>query len=166
MQKILNNGKYLRYIKSIAKSFAYKYHLDWEDLLQDFFLGLLHGTNASIEHVGYNKIKHERRKGMTGHCELNDFKFNPVEVLKEVKETSKKMDSIAFREFMIDMLTPLSDVERKFFLLAIKGYTKHEIVSEIRKEFPISNGDFWEMAKEIDYGKWENAYKQDGKIYY
>lgn len=162
----MSSEKYLQFIKGVVKRFACKYGLDREDLLQDFFLYLLHGNNTSVEHVGFNRLKYERRRGVTGHRELNDFKFNPVEALREVRETHRKLDSIEFREFMIDMLTPMSPVERKFFLLAIKGYTKPEIVVEIRKEFPISNADFWEMAKETDYSSWGNAYKQDGKVYY
>lgn len=162
---ILRDEKYLRYITIIAKKFAFKFQLEWQDLLQDYFAALLSGNNTTIEHVGLSKIMTEKRKGITGHRELKDFKFNSIEVLKEVKESHKKMTSIEFREFMIDMLTPLTGIERKFFLLAIKGYTKHEIVNEIRKEFPISNDNFWEMAKKIDYGKWENSYKQDGRVY-
>ncbi len=165
VELILQDEKYLKYIKRVAKQFACRFRLDWEDILQDYFTALLSGNNTTIEYVGLSKVRSEYRKGITGHRELNDFRFNPIEVLKEVKESHRAMDSIEFREFMIDMLTPMSVSERKFFLLAIKGYTKHEIVAEIRKEMPISNDNFWEMAKEIDYGKWENAYKQDGKIY-
>lgn len=144
---------------------ACKFNISSEDVVQEFFLALLEGNNTRIEWIAYGIVQTEYRKGIVGHRNLKDFNFHPMESLKAVRLQAKESTDIEFREYMIDMLRPLSEVERKFFLMAIKGYTRHEIMEDIRKSFPISNENFYKMAKEIDYSRWEYSYKQDGRVY-
>jgi hypothetical protein len=128
-------------------------------------VALLEGFNTTLELSCIPFISKEKKKGMIGEDDWNKFEWHGEKVYNMIKDANKGMLNTQFVDFMIDLLRPLNQLERKFIMLAIKGFTRVEIQEEIRKEVPISNGSFYKIVKSVDYSRWGESYKKDGKVY-
>lgn len=165
VEAILKDDEYLRYINGLAKKISFKWRRDLEfakEIVQEYFLRLCDGQNTMIEHVAKDMLRKELKRGITGKHN-SDFNFNSLEALGEVKKKKNDLDSIEFKEYIIDLFGSLSEFERKFIWMYIKGFTNAEVMNEIRKKFPISNDNFYKekrrIFKEIDYSNYGDNYK-------
>lgn len=151
LQQIFKDEKYLNYLKGLSKKIAFKYHRDEhfaEDILQEYFLKLSEGCNTLLEHVAKSMIRKELKKGVVGKWD-SDFTFNSVEVLGHIRHMKSDLDSIEFKEYILDLFCALNEFERKFIMLYIKGFTDVEVMQEIRKRYPIGNQKFYSEKRRI-----------------
>ena len=165
LKQILKDNRYLKYIKGIALRIAFKYNRDKnfaDEIVQDFFLALCEGNNTTIENVAKSYLRKELKRGIVGKWDV-DFCFSTEDSLKYMKESYKFLSSYEFIEYIYDVFRGLNEFERKFILLYLKGFTDYEVMSEIRKKFPIGNKKFYEEKKRLlekYYSNYGNNYKK------
>jgi len=127
VNRILSNEKYLNYIKKIANSMAIKFSVDYEDILNSFFLALLEGQNTRIEHCAHNLVRLEYNRGITGirkggglHSDI-DLSF--------VKKFAKNNEAEMF-EYLYDLKKVISEKEFEIVSFLMLGFNHIEIVEK------------------------------------
>lgn len=152
LNQILKDEKYKRYLDGVARRISFKYGRGEEfkeELTQEFFKSLWEGFNTTIENVAKDMLRSELKKGIVGKRN-SDFRFNSVEMLKQVKEMSKFLGSQEFVEYVVDCSKILNETEQRFLNLYLKGITKPEVIDELRRQgVRMSNEKFHAMSKKF-----------------
>lgn len=166
LNQILKDKKYLKYIENVAFKYSYKFGKCEEfgkEILQEYFLNLCNGNNTTIENVANSLIRKEIKRGVTGKWQ-SDFSFSTEQAMKFIKEKKTSLSSIEFKEYILDLYGSLSDFEREFITMYIKGFKDSEVMKMIRKKYPIGNERFYQEKKrlfrEINYSNYGEKYKK------
>lgn len=151
LDQILGDPPYYTYIKSVAGKIGHKFKKGEEfkeEVIQEYFLKLWEGQNTTIENVAKSMLRKEIKKGITGKWE-SDFSFIPQDALAFMKTKRRELNSIEFKEYLIDIFNILNEREREFFVLYLKGFKDREVIKEIRKKFPTGNQRFYDDKKQV-----------------
>jgi len=136
LETIIRDEKYFGYIRSKAKKIAYQYGIEWEDIVQDFFLELAEGRTAMIEKVAMNTVRETYRRGMVGARYVNRSGFVIEDCLKVVKDKQKFLSSHDFIDYVFDLKSLLTESEFQVVFLALKGFNKREVYEQLKGNIP------------------------------
>ena len=149
---IIESEKNYRFFKWLSKKLVGKfYSIDdslSEDVLQEYLLSLIMGNYGTLENTFSSFARRELKKGVIGSHEC-DFSFETIDVIKEAKALSEKHYGLDLAKELFEITHGLSDIERKFFELSIKGFLGNEIIILLRKEFEFSIRKFGDMKKDL-----------------
>lgn len=147
VEKILEDDKYFMFLKRISKKLGNTFNVDCDDIIQDYFLGLLEGHNHFIEQSAMSTVRKEYKRGfvkskfinISGQCCIEDIAY----ILKEKRNF---FDTEDFIDYLIDIGKTLNDIERKIVYLLLQGHNKTETREIITG---ISNSRYWDFVKRI-----------------
>lgn len=128
---MITDQKYHSWLTKQAVTFGFKYGVDSEDLLQDFFAAALEGKSAKFEYIFFESIKKEYLRGMTGTSKAKPFVFDP-EILKQIKNNKRGMTDYEFIEYLCDLRTTLTEKEYQLVCMYLIGFDQYEIWQKVK----------------------------------
>lgn len=166
LNKILKDEAYTKYIKTTAWKITHKFGKGeefYEDLLQEYFLALSMGLNTTIENVSKSFLRKELKRGITGKWNV-DFNFSTMDAMPFIKQSYKRCTTSEFLIYIKELFITMTETERRFIIMYLKGFTDREVMKEIRKIEPMGNDKFYRekrrIFKELDYSSYGDNYKK------
>lgn len=130
---MVGDEKYYGWLQTQARNTGRKYRVDQEDLLQDFFLSVSEGKTAKFEHVFFESIRTEYKRGITGKHDAPEFSYDET-LLKRVRYNDRRMTDHEFIEYLVDLKRLVSETEYKLVCMYLAGFDSREI---------------WEQTKDV-----------------
>lgn len=152
VEKIINDEKYMNFIKRKAIKISSKYGVDYNDILQDYFLHLCEGHNSFIEQTSMDVIRREYNRGICGKRKAKDCLVN-TDILEHIREKENFLDSFEFKEYLIDIEKTADEYELKLINLALCGFGRTESNNKLKG----SNEKFSRTWNFIIKGEQENS---------
>lgn len=147
---MIGDEKYYLWLQTQARHFGFKYNIEWEDLLQEFFLSVAEGKTAQFEYVFYEVVRREYKKGITGKTEACDFSMDET-LLSRVANARDSMDEFEFIEYLVDLKSLLNETEFKLVCLLLVGFDKGEIYEKSKDLSRRNLAAFWKKIGIKDY---------------
>ncbi|HVW99630.1 MAG TPA: hypothetical protein VHA52_04190 [Candidatus Babeliaceae bacterium] len=126
--KILEDQKYIKYLTTIARKIGIKYEIEAEEIMQDFFLALCIGHNASIEQTSMETLRKEYNRGVVGK-RLSAGVISSADYDELCKFKTEESCDIKRLEYLHDIKSRLSEDEWKICALSLFGFNAAEIIN-------------------------------------